>query len=201
MASADFLTKLSFIRTSPGKSIFLHPITAWSTILVLIPYGTFWTSQWCACLSDLIASYQVPVRQYRDLPVGFLHCIPYGKPACRLLTVQGVTPACKGLTPSGIISCYTFTFNNKNLYFQHFFRVSVKCAHAHAGHTQIVNCIAGFVVCRTLDSRNIVPFCRTGTSSEIRNDNLQVTVRLSKNLTINCWKLKHILTLLKDNHL
>ena len=33
-----------------------------------------------------------------------------------------------------------------------------------------------FVVCRTLDSRNIVPSYRTGTSSEIRNDNLQVTV-------------------------
>jgi hypothetical protein len=32
------------------------------------------------------------------------------------------------------------------------------------------------VVCRSLDSRNIVPSCRTGTSSEIRNDNLQVTV-------------------------
>lgn len=32
------------------------------------------------------------------------------------------------------------------------------------------------MVCRTPDSRNIVPSYRTGTSSEIRNDNLQVTV-------------------------
>jgi hypothetical protein len=36
------------------------------------------------------------------------------------------------------------------------------------------------VVRRSLDSRNIVPSCRTGTSSEIRNDNLQVTVRNHK---------------------
>ena len=47
-----------------------------------------------------------------------------------------------------------------NLYFKHF-----------------LVCIAGFVVCRTLDSRNIVPSSRTGTSFEIRNDNLQVTVK------------------------
>ena len=36
------------------------------------------------------------------------------------------------------------------------------------------NCIAWLVVCRSLDSRNIVPFCQTGRSSEIRNNNLQV---------------------------
>ena len=77
----------------------------------------------------LIASYAIPVRQYRSLPVGFLHCIPHGKPACHLLTVRSVTPARKGLpirpcqpgeSPSGIISCYTLLFNPKNLYFQHF---------------------------------------------------------------------------------
>lgn len=32
------------------------------------------------------------------------------------------------------------------------------------------------MVCRPLDSRNIMPFCLTGTSSKIRNDILQVTV-------------------------
>ena len=47
-----------------------------------------------------------------------------------------------------------------NLYFKHF-----------------LVCTAGFVVCCSLNSRIIVPSCRTGTSSEIRNDNLQVTFK------------------------
>jgi len=51
------------------------------------------------------ASYAIPVRQYRGLPVGFLHCMGHPKPACHLLMLQGVTPAHKGLAPSGIISC------------------------------------------------------------------------------------------------
>jgi len=48
-----------------------------------------------------IASYTVSVRQYRILPFGFLHCMGYPNPACHLLTLQGVTPAYKGLSPSG----------------------------------------------------------------------------------------------------
>jgi hypothetical protein len=135
MVSADFSAACA-PETSPGKNIFLPPITAWSTISVFNPCGTFWTSQWCACLSNLIASYQVPVRQYRVLPVGFLHCIPLGKPACHLLTVRGVTPARKGLTPSGIISCYTLPFIPENLYFNHFFRAfSSVCTCSCWAHT------------------------------------------------------------------
>jgi len=49
-----------------------------------------------------IASYIVSVRQYQTLPFGFLQCIPHGKPPCHLLMLQGVTPAHKGLKPSGI---------------------------------------------------------------------------------------------------
>ncbi len=30
--------------------------------------------------------------QYRLLPVGFLHCIPHGKPACHLLMLRGACP-------------------------------------------------------------------------------------------------------------
>ncbi len=46
------------------------------------------------------------------------------------------------------------------------------------------------MVCRSLDSRNIVPSCRTGTSSEIRNDNLQVAVRgKAKNVPIEKYSL------------
>jgi len=55
-----------------------------------------------ATYPDNYASYPVPVRQYRILPFGFLQCIPRGKPPCHLLMFQGVTPAHKGLSPSGI---------------------------------------------------------------------------------------------------
>jgi len=43
----------------------------------------------------------IPVRQYRLLPVGFLHCLPHGQPACHLLMRRDVTLVNKGLTPSG----------------------------------------------------------------------------------------------------
>src|SRR5690554_1379878 len=103
------------------------------------------------------ASYAIPVRQYRVLPVGFLQCIPHGKPPCHLLTVRGVTPVRKGLPvrplqpggapsgmklkfhrikPSGNISCYTLLFNPENLYFQHFFRAfSSVCTCSCWAHT------------------------------------------------------------------
>ena len=47
------------------------------------------------------ASYPVPVRQYQPLQSHFLQRIPCGKPPCDLLTVRDVTPARKGLPPSG----------------------------------------------------------------------------------------------------
>jgi len=47
------------------------------------------------------ASYQVSVRQYRPLQSRFLHSCRYQQRACDLLTVRSVTPACKGLSPSG----------------------------------------------------------------------------------------------------
>jgi len=50
-----------------------------------------------------IASYAVSVRQYRILPFGFLQCMSHPKPPCHLLMLPGVTPAHKGLTPSGKI--------------------------------------------------------------------------------------------------
>ena len=136
----------------------------------------FWTSQWCACLSGLIASYQVSVRQYRDLPVGFLHCIPCGKPACHLLTVRSVTSARKGLTPSGIISCYTLLFNPENLYFTLFSKPFVKCAHAHAGHTH-----AAIFHCRfRSDNKALSPQQRrcgtTGKQPAIGNANIAQTL-------------------------
>uniref|UniRef100_UPI001FD73C04 hypothetical protein n=1 Tax=Lunatimonas salinarum TaxID=1774590 RepID=UPI001FD73C04 len=39
----------------------------------------------------------------RGLQSRFLQCMPHGKPPCDLLTLRGVTPARKGLAPSGIL--------------------------------------------------------------------------------------------------
>ena len=86
------------------------------------------------------ASYPVPVRQYRSLPVGFLHCIPRGKPACHLLTIWSVISARKRLSLSGNISCITPPFNTKNLYFQHFFRAFSKICSCWAHTFYKFNC-------------------------------------------------------------
>ncbi len=123
MASADFSSILQPMRP-PQVRAFL-PVRFLQSLLDLLdkhtPFQAFGLHNDVLAHPVYQASYPVSVRQYRSLPVGFLHCIPHGKPACHLLTVRGVTPARKGLTPSGIISCYTLLFNPKNLYFQHFF--------------------------------------------------------------------------------
>jgi hypothetical protein len=51
---------------------------------------------------DSHASYPVPVRQFRLLPYRLLQCLGRPKPPCGLLMLPGVTPAHKGLTPSGL---------------------------------------------------------------------------------------------------
>jgi len=55
-----------------------------------------------------IASYAVSVRQYQILQSRFLQCIPHDIPPCDLLILQDVTPAYKGLSPSGkkLHTCY-----------------------------------------------------------------------------------------------
>jgi hypothetical protein len=79
----------------------------------------------------LIASYIVPVRQYRILPFGFLHCIPRGKPACHLLMLLGTTPAHKGLAPFGTNTVHNlFGIPKINLHFSNLFRTS-SCVHCH----------------------------------------------------------------------
>ena len=116
----------------------------------------------CLLIHVSVASYAVPVRQYRSLPVGFLHCYRYQQPVCHLLILPSVTLAHKGLTPYGIISCYTFTFNNKNLYFKHFLRVSGKCA--HAGHTHIIH--STVVSVQTFNRTSRTNFVRTRTEKQ-----------------------------------
>jgi hypothetical protein len=115
------------------------------------------------------ASYAIPVRQYRVLPVGFLQCIPHGKPPCHLLTVRGVTPIRKGLSPSGmklkfhrvnpleIFHATHYCLTRKICIFNIFSELSVVCAHAHAGHTQSTYCRAGFDGMPTAGSRIAVP--------------------------------------------
>jgi hypothetical protein len=79
----------------------------------------------------LIASYIVPVRQYRILQSGFLHCIPRGKPACHLLMLLGTTPAHKGLAPFGTNTVHNlFGIPKINLHFSNLFRTS-SCVHCH----------------------------------------------------------------------
>jgi len=49
------------------------------------------------------ASYPVSVRQYQILQSRFLQCMFHNKPPCDLLMLRDVTPAHKGLSPSGKI--------------------------------------------------------------------------------------------------
>jgi hypothetical protein len=87
----------------------------------------------------LIASYIVPVRQYRILQSGFLHCIPRGKPACHLLMLLGTTPAHKGLAPFGTNTVHNlFGIPKINLHFSNLFRTS-SCVHCHPcrAHTML----------------------------------------------------------------
>src|SRR5690554_5664967 len=116
------------------------------------------------------ASYAIPVRQYRVLPVGFLQCIPHGKPPCHLLTVRGVTPVRKGLPvrplqPGGAPSGMKLKFHRvnpleifhatlmfiamKNLYFSNLFRAFTKvCTCSCWAHTKNI------YQCRAKSTRN-----------------------------------------------
>jgi len=61
------------------------------------------------------ASYTVPVRQYRILQSGFLHCCRHQQAACHLLMLPVVAPAHNGLVPYGKI--HPLRLLKKNLYF------------------------------------------------------------------------------------
>lgn len=87
-------------ETSPGKSIFLPPMPAVSTVKRLKRFGLY---NDVLAYPRFIASYTVPVCQYRILQSGFLQCLGHPKPPCRLLMLPSVTSAHKGLAPSGKI--------------------------------------------------------------------------------------------------
>jgi len=87
-------------KTSPGKSFFLRPMPVVSTIKRLVVLGL---CNGVLAYPRFIASYTLPVRQYRTLQSRCLQCMPRDKPPCDLLMLQGVTLAHKGLTPSGKI--------------------------------------------------------------------------------------------------
>jgi len=88
---------------SPGKDIFLHPISTGSTAQVLDGFPPFGRQYDVPPHPSCTASYPVPVRWNRVLQSRFLQSIPYGIQPCDLLMLQGTTPAHEGLTPSGII--------------------------------------------------------------------------------------------------
>ena len=155
----------------------------------------------CLLIHVSVASYAVPVRQYQSLPVGFLHCCRYQQPACHLLTVRGVTPARKGLSPSGIISCYTFTFNNKNLYFKHFFRAYSKVctcscwAHTfcifHRGFSSMQAVVFRTFLVRTMtENHTQIPYltCNFPLTTKTTITKIQTPILAYRNCSINLFR-------------
>ena len=71
----------------------------------------------CLLIPNLDASYAVPVRQYRILQSGFLQPPDRSGLPCHLLTVRGVTPARKGLAPSGKKQHLSLLINQRKLLF------------------------------------------------------------------------------------
>jgi len=120
MASADFLAhrNLIYSKISPGlappKRLCEGAVRTFSFLqflrhLHINPLKTvLGVTMMCLLTPNQYASYAVSVRQYRILQSGFLQCIPHEKPLhffirkkCGLLTVRGVTPIRKGLSPIG----------------------------------------------------------------------------------------------------
>ena len=93
----------------------------------------------------LIASYAVPVRQYRILPFGFLQCLGCPKPPCHLLMLQGVTPVHKGLTPPGKIHTCCLFLRKFICIFRLFPELTTSVRAAHAGRTHRINFIGAEV--------------------------------------------------------
>ena len=99
-----------------------------------------------------IASYTVPVRQYRILQSRFLQRMGHPKPPCDLLILQGLTLAYKGLPAFGRQVtlwkiCTPVVCSVKFIcIFKLFPELTTSvCAHAHAGHTRAGSLNAGFV--------------------------------------------------------
>jgi len=151
MASADFPQyRYRYYGTSPGKSFFLPPIPAASTYLPRL-YSLGFARTW------LLTRITMPHIPFLFVSTGFcspaslltlvfifirvrdcfaIQCILYNKPPCGLLTLSGLTPTYKGLSPSGKThTCYGLS--QKDLYFWTFSTAYNKCAlhDAQAGHT------------------------------------------------------------------
>ncbi len=129
MASADFSNYKLYNLRPP--QVIACSFRLFLSHLHICPFGVLWALQRCACLPEqiclicaglvIIKNYLpiLPVRQYRLLPFGFLHCIPHGKPACHLLILPSVTSVYKGLSPSGNISCtLMFNYHEKFVFYE-----------------------------------------------------------------------------------
>ena len=98
---------------SPGKSIFLPPIPAGSTITRFLCSSGFALK--CTLTPVSWPPYPISVRQYRILQSRFLHSGRRRPRACGLLMLRGTTPAHKGLSPSGKTSQHTLFIRRKTL--------------------------------------------------------------------------------------
>ena len=130
MTSADF-SRCSG-RPPPVRAfsfcLYLPDLPEWVLVLLGLHKAVF--------VHPLIpASYPVSVRQYRPLQSRFLQCILRSKPPCGLLMFRDVTPAHKGLAPSGKITPISL-LSKLNLYFWNIYRALKWVCAAHAGHTQ-----------------------------------------------------------------
>jgi len=75
------------------------------------------------------ASYTISVRQYRILPIGFLQCIPHGKPPCVVLILPISFRAYKGLAPSEKKTpAQSFVLTKNSCIFGFFLLLCSRCA-------------------------------------------------------------------------
>jgi len=136
MTSADFPQyRCRYCGISPGKSIFLPPIPAASTYLPF--FVIFGHCKDVVAYPGNYASYAVPVRQYRILQSGFLHCCRYRQPACHLLTIRELNPPVRDFHPlenCTLIVCQSKFICNFKLFLK--LTTSVRLHDAHAGRTQ-----------------------------------------------------------------
>src|SRR5690606_37891703 len=102
--SADFSSCNSYRSRSPRVRTYSFPQYPLDLpdryLMVFHPLDV---SMLCYLIRPTRPQYPVPVRWNRGLQSRFLQCVPHGKPPCDLLTLRGVTPARKGLAPSGIL--------------------------------------------------------------------------------------------------
>jgi hypothetical protein len=153
MTSADFLAHRNRIysKTSPGKSIFLHPIPDTSTHRKS-PFRCIsvrlLTSD--VVLLWILILFFVPLMYFCSSVPDFAGSLPslHGSPqtSLRLATLRVVTPCDGTYTRWKLIYNTLLQFSNKICIFRILLELSLACCSAHAGHTQQISSSRGFVL-------------------------------------------------------